>query len=123
MPLSYKIDAGIVYTTVTGKIEVQEQIDFMREMVSDPALPSPLLILRDTREQTGYIRGSHRELTSFAASLPIGAKAAIVASEEVIFGTSRMFQARVDETHNVRVFRDIDEAREWLLQPSESREI
>ena len=51
-----------------------------------------------------------------------GTQMAIVASENVAFGVSRVFQARVDETHDVSVFRDIDEARAWLLQPSDPEE-
>ncbi len=123
MPLNYKIDGGIVSTTVTGKVEVREQIDFIREYLSDPALPSPLLILRDSRNQTGHLeRSQQQQLICFATGVPIDAKLAIVASEDVVFGTSRIFQALVDETLNVQVFRDIEEAHEWLLQPPVSRE-
>ncbi len=123
MPLSYKIDGGIVSTTVTGKVEVREQIDFIREYLSDPALPSPLLILRDSRNQTGHLEQSQQQqLIRFALGVTIDMKVAIVASADVIFGTSRIFQARVDETHNVQVFRDIEQARGWLLQSPVSRE-
>lgn len=123
MPLSYKIDGGIVSTTVTGKVEVREQIDFIREYLSDPALPSPLLILRDSRNQTGHLEQSQQQqLIRFAIGLPIDAKLAIVASADLIFGMSRIFQARVDETHNVQVFRDIEQAHEWLLQSPVSHE-
>lgn len=58
MPLSYKIDGGIVYITVAGKIGVQEQKDFAQEWLSDPTLPSPVKILRDTRTQVGQFGGS-----------------------------------------------------------------
>ena len=33
-----------------------------------------------------------------------------------VFGSSRIFQAWLDEIINVMVFRDKDEAREWLLR-------
>ena len=62
MPLSYKIEDGIVYITVTGKIGVQEQKDFAQEWLSDPTLPSPLKILRDTRKQVGQFGGSLQSL-------------------------------------------------------------
>ena len=53
--LSYKIDGGIVYVTIIGKLRIEEQRGFTREMQSDPALPSPLRVLRDARKQVGLI--------------------------------------------------------------------
>ena len=121
MPLSYKIEDGIVYITVTGKIGVQEQKDFAREWLSDPTLPSPLKILRDTRKQVGQFGGSLQSLKKiidFATnSFPPDTRLAILASDDLIFGSSRIFQAWLDETTNVMVFRDKDEAHEWLLRP------
>lgn len=118
MPISYKIEDGIVYVTLTGKIEVQEQMQTARGL-SNSALPSPLKILRDTRKQVGTIGGSLQSLKKiigFAAStIPPGTRLAIVTSNSLIFGSSRIAQAHLDEVTNIMVFRDFDEAREWLL--------
>ena len=121
MPLSYKVEDGIVHITVAGKIGVQEQKDFAQEWLSDPTLPSPLKILRDTRKQVGQSGGSLQSLKKIigfaTTSFPPDARLAILASDDLIFGSSRIFQAWLDEITNVMVFRDKDEAREWLLRP------
>ena len=125
MPLNYKIEGGILYETVKGEIRLQKQIDLVQEALADPALPSPLKVLRDARKQIGLIGDSLEELQhiiDLLNRLAPGTQMAIVASENVAFGMSRVFQARVHQTHDVSVFRDIDEAREWLLQPSEPEE-
>ncbi len=122
--LSYKIDGGILYEIVIGEIGVEEQCGFIREVLSDPALPSPLKVLRDAREQDGLIGDSLNDLQPIIsiaknAFMPAGSRMAIVASDDLVFGMSRVFQAHLDE--NVSVFRDYDEAREWLLseEPAE----
>ena len=125
MPLSYKIDGGILYVTVIGELGGEEQRDFIREVLSDPALPSSLKVLRDARKQVGLIGDSLKDLDPFISIaknsfMHAGSRMAIVASEDIVFGTSRVFQAHLDES--VSVFRDLDEAREWLLQPSEPEE-
>jgi len=89
------------------------------------ALPSPLKVLRDARKQVGLIGDSLKDLDPFISIaknsfMHAGSRMAIVASEDIVFGTSRVFQAHLDES--VSVFRDLDEAREWLLQPSEPEE-
>jgi hypothetical protein len=57
-----------------------------------------------------YIREVARS-TSYAE----GSRRAFVASSDVQFGLSRMFQILSDESPaEVRVFRDLAEARRWL---------
>ena len=123
--LSYKIDGGILYEIVIGEIGVEEQCGFIREVLSDPALPSPLKVLRDAREQVGLIGDSLKDLQPIIsiaknAFMPAGSRMAIVASDDLVFGMSRVFQARV-VTDDVKVFRRLEEAREWLLseEPAE----
>ena len=89
-------------------------------MLSDPALPNPLKVLRDARKQVGLIGDSFKDLQPFIyIAETAGFQMAIVASEDLIFGMSRVFQAHLDES--VSVFRDLDKAREWLLseEPAE----
>ena len=118
--LSYKIDGGIVYVTVIGKLRIEEQRGFTREMQSDPALPSPLRVLRDARKQVGLIDDSAEGLQPFItiaenlkSSVPAGSRMAIVASNDLVFGMSRVFQAHLDE--NVSVFRDYESTKVVML--------
>lgn len=114
--LSYKINGGIVYVTVIGEVGFEEQRDFVQELLSDPALPNPVKILRDTRKQVGLIgsRKNLQQMISFTKTSVL-ARMAIVATEDLIFGMSRVFRAHVED-ETVSVFRDLDEAREWLLR-------
>ena len=110
--LSYQIDGGIVYVSVIGEIRGEEQRDFLQKILSDPAVPSPLKVLRDARKQVGLINPKNLPpFVSIAKSAVC--KMAIVVSEDIVFGMARVFRARVGE--NVSVFRDFDEAHEWLL--------
>ena len=47
MPLSYKIEDGIVYITTIGRIGFQEQMNFIWGWISDPDRPNPIRVLRD----------------------------------------------------------------------------
>jgi hypothetical protein len=41
---------------------------------------------------------------------------AIVASQDIVYGMARMYQSLTEQTvANVRIFRDIEEARAWLI--------
>ncbi len=124
MPLSYRIDGEIVLVTATGKIGSQEQMDFIRALLSNPALPRPLKVLRDARGRTGLIGNSLQEVEKFSQAVQPDMLMAIVTNDDLVFGASRVFQATVDKPDNVHVFRCFDEAREWLLQSSsETNEI
>jgi len=52
---------------------------------------------------------------SRSSSVPAGSKRAIVASNDLTFGFSRMFSACAEARgHSVRVFRSMGEALDWL---------
>jgi hypothetical protein len=59
------------------------------------------------RSISDLVRG-HRGTTSAGRS-------ALVVSEDLAFGMSRMIEMRLDGSHQVRVFWDLSEATSWLV--------
>ena len=123
MPYSYKIEDGIVFTKVTGEVSVEEQNEFSRTWLSDPNLPSPLLVCRDSLGLVSPTLELTRGQVEFASTLdiPDGSRLAFVVDADVTYGLSRVYEARTAELNfDVGIFRDRDEAIKWLRQESDS---
>ncbi len=108
--------------TIKGLIDASELIGFFEKLYSLPDFDLGMKALWDLRE------------ADFSALLPsdirsimdcVGqrwgkdgkSKAAIVASRDLDYGMSRMFQIMLDgeTTSKVTVFKDINKAEEWLV--------
>ncbi len=124
MPLSYKIEDGIVYLTVTGKVGIHEHNAFTETWSSDPDLPDPVRILRDSRNELDVSSSDVRQRIGFAETMPLPDqfRVAILVDREVTYGMSRMYQSlrpeELESKMEMKIFRNLDEAREWLMQPS-----
>jgi hypothetical protein len=121
MPVSYEIDAerGLIRTHCSARTTFGEVMAHFAELRALPSLPQPLdvyLDLRDIRnlptlDQLESVAGTTGSLT---LDLRWGAMA-IVASSDVVFGTSRIYEALVHHYfEDVRVFRDPVEADAWI---------
>jgi hypothetical protein len=121
MPVSWEVDAdrGQIRTHCSADTTFEEVMSHLRELRSLPALPRPLdvfLDLRDIRnlptlDQLETVAGTTGALTP---DLGWGAMA-IVATSDVVFGTSRIYEALVHHYfEDVRVFRDPVEADAWI---------
>ena len=116
MPLSYKIEDGIVYTTTIGRIGFQEQMNFIWGWISDPDRPNPIRVLRDDRKMAGSYEQLEKVIDFFNKYMP-PIRVAIVVRNDLRFGVDRVLKILVDDAvHNYRVFGNIEEAHEWLLQ-------
>ena len=122
MPITYSIDheRGVVLTTASGVLTDDELLHHKRKMTSDPNFKPGLVGLSDIREiaelavTTEGIRSLVKQDALDAERLK-GFKLAIVASDDVVFGMARMYQTMTqDNVFNVRIFRDLDEAKKWL---------
>lgn len=122
MPITYSIDnkRGVVLTTASGVLTDDELLNHKRQVTSDPNFKPGLVELSDIREITELtvttegIRGFVRQDAADAERLE-DFKLAIVASEDVVFGMGRMYQTMTGGNFsNVRIFRHMDEAKEWL---------
>ena len=118
MPITHKIDVGrrIVLTRAFGIVTDSELFQYHTNLPSAPDFDPSFNLLSDFTEVTKWdVQSStvHR-----IASIPLfgdSSLRAIVAGSDVIFGHVRMFLTLRDiDPNNLRVFRDLNEARKWL---------
>ena len=118
MPLTYKIDDGIVHVAVSGHIDPEQQLAFTREWLADPALPYPIRLLRDARREVLAEVGmlEMRESIRLANTWPDRGAIAFVVGDDLTRANARIYQALVGANHDVEIFEDPAVARDWLLE-------
>lgn len=122
MPLEFHFieEIGCLHTVGRGKVLLAEFLDYHRSIkITNP--PPQLLILSDYREldpsalsslDIEQIRMSALARTDNKYQ---SVKEAIVVSESLAFGLSRMYDSLVySEKYEVNVFTDANEAKAWL---------
>ena len=118
MPAFFRIDLRnrVVIHELAGVVTDQELSNNQRELRRDPDYDPVFGQLIDACYVTDIAVSSDLVVALAKATPNVpGAKRAIVVASEVAFGMARMFQIiREDAPEEVRVFRDIDEARRWL---------
>lgn len=122
MAVTYRIDPQerIVYLTVTGESSFEEWQDTMRRVLADPSYVRRFNFLTDRRGQSGvpepeFARKVLRFLVSHTREMGRYRWAA-VSNVEATFLSLRMFAVLAEEADiHVEVFRDLEEARHWLL--------
>ncbi len=120
MPVTSQIDTslGVVFSTCQGVV-TQEDILAQIEMFSaDPAFQPSFDHLVDTRSATRFdVSGEGIRLVSTHSVFNEKSHRAIVAVKDDIFGMARMYQLFREwskKPDQVRIFRDMEEARRWL---------
>lgn len=127
MAVRYRIDTEkrIARITVDGQPGPEEHDRIRREMVADPDYVPGMPILLDNR---GRKEPSDKErVQEFAMetrSSPVAierARVAIVVASTAEFGMARMYALLTEQSpQETRVFRDMDEAEAWLLEPRDA---
>ena len=127
MNITYSIDKilRIVSLTYTGNPDFDEWADTMRAVFSDPSFEPGFSIIMDRRlvtsaPETNYIE----KIAAFTKAHPIElgkCRTAVVVSGAASYGMGRMSQALLDDTENIQIFTDIEEAKGWL-SPQDSNE-
>lgn len=121
MPVTYKIESGqrIIRTRCVGDVTFNEVVDHFRVLQQDPECPERLDVLLDLTDLTSEPSadqlkgvsdaiGRSREKVHFDTC-------AIVASSDLLFGVSRMFEVFAEgQFRMTRVFRGLPEAEAWL---------
>ena len=118
MPIDYHIDnlEGIVYTTVSGVVTPEDLRSVRKRLAADADFSPNLKQIMDLRAITEIALTSQevRELAVGDSFAP-GSRRAILAPRDLDFGMARMYAAGTDNVQgNLRVFRDEDEARDWI---------
>jgi hypothetical protein len=113
-------EKGIVYTTVTGELTLEEIAADIAGLTSDPSFRPDMPRLFDLRGVTKLLTADEmarlaQTLRSSPGSKP--SRRALLVGSDLSFGMFRMFTALADggDVEN-RVFRDEAEARAWVEQ-------
>ena len=121
MPLEYRIEVSLrtVFTTPFGTYTDRDAREHVEDLRNHPNFESDFNQLFDARGVTSVeLSGACvREIASIRM-FGEGSRRAFVAGTDVVFGMVRMFEMlRDDALDEIRVFRNIDDARAWLGLP------
>ena len=122
MPSSYFIDPvrRLVIISADGVMLGSELLAEQRHLASEPLFERDFSQLFDLTQVT-EARVTAEDVRAMAAATAFGPKArrALIVSEPLVYGLSRMFQLLLDERGGtLRIFTDRSEAEAWLgLRP------
>ncbi len=120
MPTFFKIDKerSLVMSTGSGVLTLADALAHQERISKDPDFDPGFSQLVDLTQVTNleFSSSDVRRLaqkSSFSAT----SRRAILVSSDLVFGLSRMYEAfrAISGEKGVRVFRDLNEALEWVL--------
>lgn len=117
MPVRYRIDVPqrVVFSTITGNTNFAEMMEHQKSLSTDPAFSPTLNQLVDARAAESYSSTTtDLQLLAEQNIFGEGSRRAIVVSKDVHYGMARMFEMMRQGDDEIMVFRDLDQAREWL---------
>jgi len=122
MNVTYSIDKAsrIVYVNYTGNPDFDEWANTMLALFHDANFETGFSFILDRHlvtiaPTTEYIE----KVAAFVRNHPIElgkSRTAIVVSEKSSFGMVRMSQGLLNDTEHIKVFTDIEKAKQWLDQ-------
>ncbi|MCL4301119.1 MAG: hypothetical protein KJ077_35635 [Anaerolineae bacterium] len=117
MPAFYYIDPQlrIVFSSLEGVVTDEEALNHEERLCYDPHFEPDFSQLIDCRRVT-EVRATNDFIRFIAVRSPFSSKAhrAIVAGTDLVYGLARMYQMLRADEEQIRVFRDMEEARRWL---------
>ena len=120
MPVSYEIRDGVLRMNLEGEYEPENIIGTFLDALADPNCPKRVALLVDVSRSASLAKREPGEIKTVAESLGpyyerIGGRCALVASDGLQFGLTRMGSAYSGGVGiDVGVFRDPDAALSWL---------
>jgi len=119
VPISYRIDKSLnaIFTTGSGTVTDADLISHAQRITRAPDVPSGAIALVDfTNVQEDSVSADGvRQVAEIYRARTYTPRTAFVAEADTIYGMSRMFEMlRSDSEEEIRVFRDIGEAKSWL---------
>ncbi len=120
--IQYEFDAisSVVVVTISGNLEDKEAISWFKSLFEKLRGETQVSGIVDTRRLVDLNVTSEtiRQITRLAeANDPLfeGSRWAVVADKDVMFGMARMYAIiRDGAPFEIRVFREIDAARDWF---------
>lgn len=125
MPINYSIDDDlkVIFTTASGVLTEKELLEHKRKVIADPKFKPGFVELSDVRFISD-LEISASGLERFVAQDDSDSerlkdfKLAIVVSGALEFGMGTMYELMSRENNrNVRIFRDLRLAKDWLQIP------
>ncbi len=120
MPIKSQIDGslGVVFSTFQGVVTKEDISGQVERFRTDPAFQPSFNHLIDTRGTTRFdVSTEGLRTVSMHSAFDEKSRRAVVADKDEMFGMARMYEV-FREMHNkpdqLRVFRDMAEARRWL---------
>jgi hypothetical protein len=123
MPASYEVRSGerLIVCTLTGELSLADRVGLIDGVQREFREHGPLDCIVDNRGQIGAASKQDLErvlplVRKVLAEVAGSVRVAIVVGEDVQYGVGRMVQIQLDDIPNLdlRVFRDMGEARCWL---------
>ncbi len=120
MPIISQIDSslGVVFSTFQGVVTQRDILAQIERFNTDPAFQPSFNHLVDTRGTTRFdVSIAEMRVVSLHSAFNEKSRRAIVAEEAELYGAGRVYQILREEQKKpdeVRVFRNMAEARCWL---------
>lgn len=118
MPASYRIDAErrIIFSKAQGTLTADDLLEHHRRLTSDPGFDRTFNQLWDfSAVEVDDVPTETIRMLARQRSFDAGARRAMVGSTDVQYGLLRMFEIQKEgAAEEIRVFRDLGEARAWL---------
>jgi len=120
MPISSQIDTslGVIFSEFQGVVTKEDISGQVEGFKTDPAFQPGFNHLIDTRGTTRFdISIADMRVVSLHSTFNEKSRRAVVAEKDETFGIARMYQSlreAYEKPDQVRVFRDMAEARRWL---------
>ena len=113
-------ERNVLFVTFEGSLADEDLVKYAHQATGDANIPSGHDELVDLRGAEEGNVNSHTlqqiaDLFTRGDKSPEQSRVAIVAERDIAYGLSRMYQAfRSDSPLDLRVFREMNEARAWL---------
>jgi len=120
MPATYEIDKKrrLVITMGLDRVTLAEAMANQERLLKDPEFDPGYSQLMDvTRADLGGLTASDIRMIAERNVFSVNSRRAIVVSSNLAYGFGRMFETlrEIAGEKGVRIFRDMDEAVDWLL--------
>jgi hypothetical protein len=124
MPAFYKIDKErrLVMSSGAGTFTLADALAHQEELATDPDFDPSFSQLMDFSHITAFDIDADgvRRLAQRSIFSP-QSRRAIIMTSDAAYGLARMFEILREEAgeHGIRVFRNLDEALDWILSKEE----
>ena len=126
MPVSYSFDNRIIIIRMEGLYSTGDLKNTILAALSDSQIPSDPVMMFDLRESRVFKQRSPEDVRDMARFLAsngewFGNRLGMVAPSDLAYGLMRIGAATAEMGGvTSMVFREFEQAREWLLNPEEN---